>query len=65
VRLLRVLAGSLRAAAEFHDPPIAGVLGRAADDMVRRSEEIAALTDPRRPPASGNIAVRARDDVSD
>ncbi len=65
MRLLRVLAGSLRAAAEFHDPQIAGVLGRAADDMVRRSEEIGALTDQRSRPASWTVAVRARDDVSD
>ncbi len=67
VRLLRVLATSLRAAAAFHDARIAAVLGRAADDMMRRSEEIGAPEDarPRHLSLSWKIARRMLDDASD
>jgi len=40
MRLLRVLSGTLRAVAKFHDPRVAGVLCRAADDLVLRADEL-------------------------
>jgi hypothetical protein len=67
VKLLRVLATSLRAAAAFHDPRTAAVLCRAADDMMRRSEEIGEPEDgrPRNLSLSWKIARRMLDDASD
>ena len=67
VKLLRVLATSLRAAAAFHDPRIAAVLCHAADDMMRRSEEIGAPESerPRHLSLSWKIARRLLDDAGD
>lgn len=65
VRLLRVLADSLRVAAEFHEPPIADVLRSAADDMERRSKELGALTHRRSLLSNWKAAIGTFGDTSD
>lgn len=65
VRLLRVLADSLRAAAELHEPQVAGVLRSAADDMARRSKELGALTHRRSLRSNWQAAVSTFENTDD